>query len=187
MDPDRTGFDSRLELATFAPVGHDAARVRIPRPVKHQDQEFCTIRAMLKGISPALSPDLLMILAEMGHGDELVITDAHFPGHSTGLRVLRADGMGVKTLLDGILALFPLDTYDDPLYMMAPVEGDSWDPAIEPEYMAIVHRHEPWSPAPTKLERFDFYERAAQAYAVLVTGDRRKYANIILKKGVVLE
>lgn len=141
---------------------------------------------MLKGIAPCISPDLLLVLAEMGHGDELVITDAHFPGHSTGQRVLRADGVDVPTLLEGVLMLFPLDTYDAPLYMMAPVEGDSYDPAVEPEYMAIVHRHEPWAPAPVKLERYDFYDRARDGYALIVTGDRRKYANVILKKGVVL-
>ncbi len=141
---------------------------------------------MLKGIHPALSPELLLVLAEMGHGDEIVITDAHFPGHSTGQRVLRADGVDVPTLLDGILAIFPLDTYATPLAMMAPVEGDSWDPAVEPEYLAIVRRHEPWAPPPERIERFAFYDRARGAYAVLVTGDRRKYANIVLKKGVVL-
>ena len=70
---------------------------------------------MLKGIAPCISPDLLKVLAEMGHGDEIVLADAHFPGHTMNERVLRADGLSVTTLLDGILPLFDLDTYADPL------------------------------------------------------------------------
>ena len=83
---------------------------------------------MLKGIHPAIGPELLKVLAEMGHGDEIILADAHFPGHSFNDQVLRADGVKITTLLDGILPLFELDSYDDPLIMMQAVEGDSLDP-----------------------------------------------------------
>ena len=139
---------------------------------------------MLKGIHPCVSPDLLKLLAEMGHGDELVLADAHFPGHSIHPRVLRADGLDVATLLHGILPLFELDAYAPPLMMMAPVEGDVADPAVEVRYMAVVHQHAPGAEAPVKIDRFAFYERAKGAFAVLMTGETAKYGNLILKKGV---
>jgi len=140
---------------------------------------------MLKGISPALSPELLMIMAEMGHGDELVLADAHFPGHSCCPgAVLRADGLRVPDLLDGIIPLFELDSYAPPLIMMAAVAGDTLDPAVEAEYMAAIRRHAPDAPAPERIDRFAFYDRAAKAYACVVTGTTAKYGNIILKKGV---
>ena len=83
---------------------------------------------MLKGIHPAIGPELLKVLAEMGHGDEIILADAHFPGHSFNDQVLRTDGVKITTLLDAILPLFELDSYDDPLIMMQAVEGDSLDP-----------------------------------------------------------
>ena len=98
---------------------------------------------MLKGIAPCISPDLLKVLAEMGHGDEIILADAHFPGHTMNARVLRADGLSVTALLDGILPLFDLDTYAEPLVMMAAVEGDTLDPAVEEQYMEVVRRHDP--------------------------------------------
>jgi len=140
---------------------------------------------MLKGVHPAVSPDLLKCIAEMGHGDELVLADAHFPGHSCCPRnVLRGDGLRIPALLDGIVPLFELDSYAPPLVMMAAVEGDTLDPAVEAEYMAAIRRHAPDAPAPERIDRFAFYERAAQAYACVVTGTTAKYGNIILKKGV---
>jgi L-fucose mutarotase len=139
---------------------------------------------MLKGIHPCVSPELLKVLAEMGHGDELVLADAHFPGHSTNARVLRADGLDVTTLIEGILPLFELDAYADPLLMMAVVPGDVLDPAVESRYMAAIRRHAPAAPVPVRIERFAFYERARLAYAVVMTGERAKYGNLILKKGV---
>lgn len=96
---------------------------------------------MLKGIHPAISPELLKTLAEMGHGDEIILADAHFPGHSVNTRVIRADGLLITTMLDAILPLFELDSYADPLVMMPAVQGDQLDPAIEEKYMAAVHRH----------------------------------------------
>ena len=139
---------------------------------------------MLKGISPAISPELLKILAEMGHGDEIVLADAHFPGHTLGNRVLRADGLGIPPLLDGIIPLFELDSYAPPLIMMAPVDGDKLDPSVEAEYLAAIKRHVTNPPAVTRIDRFAFYDRAKEAYAVVVTGEVAVYGNIILKKGV---
>jgi len=109
---------------------------------------------MLKGISPYLSPELLKVLAEMGHGDEIVLADAHFPGHSVNARTLRADGVSIVQLLDGILPLFALDEYDDPIVMMAAVEGDTLDAAVERDYMAAVRKHAPDAPAPVRVGRF---------------------------------
>lgn len=139
---------------------------------------------MLKGISPVITPDLLKIMAEMGHGDEIVLADAHFPGHTFGKRVLRADGLRVPQLLEGILPLFELDSYAPPLIMMAAVEGDQLDPAVEASYRAAIAKHAPAAPAVTRIGRFDFYVRAEKAYAVVMTGELAKYGNIILKKGV---
>lgn len=139
---------------------------------------------MLKGISPFLTPDLLKILAEMGHGDEILLADAHFPGHTFCSRVLRADGIEVTTLIDAILPLFELDAYAPPLIMMAAVPGDTLDPAVEDAYMAVAWKHAPAAVAPERVERFAFYERAKQAYACVMTGELRKYGNLILKKGV---
>jgi L-fucose mutarotase len=140
---------------------------------------------MLKGISPLLSPDLLAVLCRMGHGDEIVLADAHFPGETMGKRLLRADGLAIEGLLDGILPLFELDGYDRaPLIMMEVVKGDKLDPTVEKGYRKVVDKHAPKTPPIARLERFAFYERAKQAFAVVMTGDTRKYANIILKKGV---
>lgn len=138
---------------------------------------------MLKGISPRISPDLLKVLAEMGHGDELVLADARFPGHSCCKTVLRADGIGVAELLDGIMPLIDLDTYAQPLFMMDPVKGDKLDPKIEARYMKAICKYTPKAPKPERIERFAFYERAAKAYACVMTGELAGYANLIIKKG----
>lgn len=139
---------------------------------------------MLKGISKYIGPDLLAILHQMGHGDEIVLADAHFPGHSLGRRVLRADGVPVACLLDGILPLFELDSYAPPLAMMRVVEGDTLDETVEREYMDIVRRHVPAPPSPERIQRAAFYARARDAYAIVITGELRKYGNLLLKKGV---
>lgn len=139
---------------------------------------------MLKGISPVISPELLKIMAEMGHGDELVLADAHFPGHTICELVVRADGLSVSQLLDGIIPLFELDSYAPPLIMMAAVDGDQLDPAVEERYVATITRHLESVPAVQRIDRFAFYERAMDAYAVVMTGECAKYGNIILKKGV---
>ena len=135
---------------------------------------------MLKGISPAVSPDMLKTLAEMGHGDEIVISDAHFPAHTFNPRVLRADGLGADTLLAGIIPLFELDAYATPVVMMDAVPGDTLDPDVEARYRKALG----YSGEIERMERYAFYERAKKAYAVVVSGETAKYGNIILKKGV---
>lgn len=140
---------------------------------------------MLRGISPLLSPELLATLYRMGHGDEIVLADAHFPGHSLGRPVVRADGLGVAALLDAVLPLVVLDQYvDEPLIMMAAVEGDTLDPAVEAAYRASIEKHYPDAPAIGRIDRFAFYDRAKEAFAVAMTGETAKYGNIIIKKGV---
>jgi len=140
---------------------------------------------MLIGISPLVGPDLLATLWRMGHGDELVLVDAHFPAETMGRRVVRADGLRVAELLDGILPLFAIDSYvADPIVMMAPVEGDQLDPAVHARFRAAIDRHHPKAQATVFISRFDFYDRTRQAFAVVTTGETAKYANIILKKGV---
>lgn len=121
----------------------------------------------------------------MGHGDEIVLADAHFPGDTVNQRTLRADGLSVAALLDGILPLFELDSYvPDPLVMMAAVPGDELDPKVEVSFSVPIRRHAPKAPAIVRIERFAFYERAARAFAIVMTGETAKYGNIILKKGV---
>ena len=140
---------------------------------------------MLKGISPFLSPELLATLCAMGHGDEIVLADAHFPGHTLNENVIRADGLGVDDLLDAILPLFELDSYaEEPLVMMAATEGDKLDPAVEEAYRVPIDRHAPDSPPVARVGRFDFYDRARDAFAVVMTGETARYGNILLKKGV---
>lgn len=139
---------------------------------------------MLKNIAACISPDLLKILAEMGHGDEIVLTDAHFPAHSLNTRVVRADGVLITTLLAGILSLVELDSYAEPLVMMAAVEGDKLDPQLESRYMETIRRFVPTARPPIRIDRLAFYERARKSFAVVITGETGKYGNILLKKGV---
>jgi len=140
---------------------------------------------MLKGISPLISPDLLDVIARMGHGDEIVLADAHFPGESIGKRVVRADGIHITDLLEAIMPLFELDTYvPHPLIMMEPVSGDALEPRVEASYLERIRKEFPGVPAVKRLDRFAFYDRAAKAFAVVMTGETAKYGNIILIKGV---
>lgn len=140
---------------------------------------------MLIGISPLIGPELLSTLYRMGHGDEIVLADAHFPGESFNQRVLRADGLHIADLLNAILPLFALDSYvEHPLIMMAAVTGDALDPQVEISYRAAVDQYWPQTPPIQRVERFAFYERTRQAFAVVMTGETAKYGNIILKKGV---
>ncbi|MFN2205384.1 MAG: L-fucose mutarotase [Candidatus Promineifilaceae bacterium] len=140
---------------------------------------------MLKGISPLFSPELLATIYRMGHGDEIVFADAHFPGHTMNDRVIRADGLLIADLLGAVLPLFALDNYvDDPVVMMDCVPGDTPDPSVEAGYRAVIDEYAPGTPPIRFVERFAFYDRAQEAFAVVMTGDTRKYANIILKKGV---
>ena len=135
---------------------------------------------MLKGISPVVSPDMLKVLCEMGHGDEIVISDAHFPGHTFNDKVLRADGLGADALLAGFRPLLELDSYATPVIMMDAVPGDTLDPAVEAKYRKALG----YDGEIERMERYAFYERAKKAYAVIISGETAKYGNIILKKGV---
>ncbi len=141
---------------------------------------------MLNGISPLLSPELLNALYRMGHGDEILLADAHYPGDTLGQRLIRADGIGITDLLTAILPLFPLDSYvDAPFAMMAAVPGDALDPQVEKDYRAAMATA--GADAQTvieRVERFAFYERSKSCYAIVMTGERAKYGNIILKKGL---
>lgn len=140
---------------------------------------------MLKGISPLISPQLLEVMARMGHGDELVLADAHFPGESLAKRIIRADGLPVADLLEAILPLFELDTYvPHPVIMMEPVVGDKLDPGVEGSYMKRIALTNPSLPQVKRLDRYAFYERAKNAFAVVMTGETAKYGNVILIKGV---
>ena len=135
---------------------------------------------LLKGVSPALSPELLKTLAEMGHGDEIVFSDAHFPAHTMNARVIRADGLGCDELLKGLAPLVELDSYATPVIMMEAVKGDTLDPEVEKKYRAALG----YKGEIERMERYAFYERAKKAYAVVLTGETAKYGNIIIKKGV---
>ena len=141
---------------------------------------------MLKGIPSILPPELLKILREMGHGDELVLGDGNFPAASNAQRLVRCDGHGVPELLDAILTLMPLDTYvEAPVALMETTQGDP-RPVIWEKYRAILDAHQS-NVQTEKMERFAFYERARKAYAIVATGETALYANLILKKGVVTE
>lgn len=143
---------------------------------------------MLKGIPSVLSPELLKILMEMGHGDEIVIADGNFPSSAIAQRLVRLDGHGVTEVLDAMMKFFPLDTYvENPVGLMAVVPGDDVKPTIWDEYKATINKYDPQNCKIEFVERFDFYERAKNAYAVIATGETAIYANILLKKGVVTE
>ena len=142
---------------------------------------------MLKGIPSILSPELLKVLMEMGHGDEIVIADGNFPATSVAQRLIRSDGNGVSELLDAILRFFPLDTFvDNPVALMAVIPGDTYKPAIWEDYRRIIAEYEEFTDF-SLVERFAFYERAREAYAIIATSETALYANVILKKGVVTE
>ena len=144
---------------------------------------------MLKNIPPILSPDMLKVLCEMGHGDRLVLADANFPSASMGKNaiVLRADGHSATDLLDAILQLFPLDTYvEHPVSLMQVMPGDPVKTPIWDEYKAIVAKYdERGDMAFDEIERFAFYEEAKKVYAIIATGEKALYANLILQKGVL--
>ncbi|MGN0525814.1 MAG: RbsD/FucU family protein [Acutalibacteraceae bacterium] len=141
---------------------------------------------MLKGIPSIISPELLKILDEMGHGDEIVLGDGNFPAATNAKRLVRADGHGVPELLDAVLKLIPLDTYVDAPVMLMATGDENNVPEIWAEYHAIVDKNN----GETKfqeIERYDFYDRAKDAFAIVATGETAIYANVILKKGVVTE
>ncbi len=141
---------------------------------------------MLKNISPLISPSLLKILCEMGHGDEIVLADANFPAESIARNsiIVRADGIGVPELLEAILSLFPLDQYDSENFLVMQTVADDPTPVIWKEFDSILKKYEPECKM-SFVERFDYYDRAKNAYAVVATGEKAQYSNVILKKGVI--
>ena len=145
---------------------------------------------MLKGIPKILSPELLKVLAEMGHSDRLVISDCNFPAESMGKDaiVIRMDGHGVPEILDAILQLFPLDSYvDKPVNLMEVMPGDTVETPIWDTYKEIVTKYDDRGEAAVgNIERFKFYEEAKKAYCIIATGESALYANIMLQKGVVV-
>lgn len=141
---------------------------------------------MLKNISPLLTPELVYELYRMGHGEEIVFADSHFCPNLLGPKVLRCDGTDTVKILDGVLPLIDLDSFiSDPIVMMEPVAGDSVDDSVEAEYLTIIKKHHPDHPPIAYLERLAFYERAKKALCIVITHNTRKYANIILTKGVL--
>lgn len=146
---------------------------------------------MLKGIPKILSPELLKTLCEMGHGDTLVIADGNFPAESVGKDavVIRMDGHGVPEILEAVLKLLPLDTYvEKPVSLMEVVPGDTVETPIWNTYFDILRRYDTrGTQAVDYVERFDFYERAKHAYAIIATSEQALYANILLQKGVVTD
>lgn len=146
---------------------------------------------MLKGIPKILSPELLKVLCEMGHSDRIVIGDGNFPAESMGKNavVIRCDGHGVPELLDAILQVFPLDTYvEHPVNLMEVMAGDTVETPIWDTYGEIVAKYDDrGANAIGNIERFQFYEAAKTAYAVIATGESALYANVMLQKGVVTD
>lgn len=141
---------------------------------------------MLKNIPKNISPELLKILMEMGHGDEIVIADGNYPAASNARNLVRCDGLGVPEILASILELFPLDQYvKSPVALMEVVPGDDTVPTIWEEYQAILAEKTGGKVTIEKMERQSFYERGKKAYAILATSEEAIYANILLKKGVV--
>jgi L-fucose mutarotase len=142
---------------------------------------------MLKGIPHVISPELLKILDEMGHADELVIGDSNFPAASNARRLVRADGVDLISMLDAVLKLYPLDAYvPRPVGIMHVVKGDTIIPTIHERIKETIARYdERGVKAIEMVERFAFYERARGAYAIVATTEQQPYACVILKKGVV--
>jgi L-fucose mutarotase len=140
---------------------------------------------MLKLIPPILGPDLLHVLRAMGHGDEIAIVDANYPGDSAGPELVRMDGLSATEVLDAVLTLMPLDTFvaEQAIGMAVVGEPDS-RVEIHGNFDQIVKKHEPKMQL-TLMERFAFYDRVSTAYAVVQTGERRLYGNILLKKGII--
>lgn len=139
---------------------------------------------MLKGVPKILSPELIKVLCEMGHGDEIVIGDANFPAVTNGKRVIRADGLGGVELLKAILQVIPLDTYSEANFMLMQTTNGDPTPEIWGEYRKVTKEMEP-NTKEKMLGRYEFYDRAKEAFAVIASGEEAIYANIILKKGVI--
>lgn len=138
---------------------------------------------MLKGVPKIIPPELLKILAQMGHGDELVISDAHFPAHAINSNVVRADAVSSPEMMQAILKMIELDQYvDKPVMLMQPMPGDAVDSELLAEIKSALGKED--AERIDYIERFAFYERAKKSFAVVISGETRIYGNIIIKKGV---
>jgi L-fucose mutarotase len=141
---------------------------------------------MLKGVPPVMSPELMHILMKMGHGDELVLADGNFPADAKAQQIVRADGLGVVEVLEAILKFLPIDKFvDDPVSVMKPVNAKDPEPTIWKDFRRLLQMNEGRRIELTPIERFEFYEKAETAFAIVATSEAALYANIILKKGVV--
>jgi L-fucose mutarotase len=141
---------------------------------------------MLKSLDPLLIPDLLYALRAMGHGDEIAIVDANYPAQSAGPDVIRLDAVDAPRTLDAILSVMPLDTFVPEACWRMEVVGDpASEQPIFAEFREIIARREGPRFTLGQLERFAFYERARGSFAIVATGERRLYGNVILKKGVI--
>jgi len=141
---------------------------------------------MLRHIAPLISPQLMLVLMEMGHGDELVLADGNFPAASHARRLVRADGLTVRPLLQAILHHFPVDTFvNEVALVMEPVDPGEPEPPIWTDFRRDLQVAEGRTIDLSLLGRESFYERAKQAYAVVATSESAHYANLILKKGVL--
>jgi L-fucose mutarotase len=143
---------------------------------------------MLKNIPVVLSPDLMKVLMEMGHGDEIVISDGNFPSASCAQKLVRCDGHGIPAILDAVMRFFPLDyAVEDPAVLMSLPAGTTGKPEIWKQYFSIISKYEKSVREFGYMERFAFYERARNAYAIVATGEKARFSNIILKKGIIRE
>lgn len=141
---------------------------------------------MLKNINPLLGPELLKILRAMGHGDELAIVDANYPAESNAERLVRLDGCSATQALDAVLSVLPLDTFvEAPVSTMQVVGNPDEVPEAVREFHTVVDKYETHGVGAVAIERFEFYKRAKGAFAMVATGERRLYGNIILKKGII--
>lgn len=141
---------------------------------------------MLIGIPTIISPNLLAILSKMGHGDELVLADANFPGEKLNSNTLRYDGCEIIDLMEAILQLLPLDkSPKTPWVMMRTSDPLNYNNTIETKYFELLKKFVPDINEAEKLDRFEFYDRASKAFAVVMTGTKKRFSNIILKKGTI--
>ncbi len=139
---------------------------------------------MLKNIDPLLGPEFLAVLRAMGHGDEVALVDANYPAGRNARQLIRCDGHDLIRVLNAVLSVLPVDTFDGAAcFTMAPVDDGASTPEAISDIDALLNAH--GEADSTQLERFDFYARSRNCYAIVATGERRLYGNIILRKGVI--
>ncbi|MGI9488533.1 MAG: RbsD/FucU family protein [Geminicoccaceae bacterium] len=141
---------------------------------------------MLKGLDPLLNADLLGVLSAMGHGDDLVIADTNFPSTTMGKRVVRIPGISAPRVLEAVLSVMPLDDFvDEPCGRIEVVGDPDAVPEVCQDFQDVIDKAEHGAMQIAKIERFEFYRRAQEAFAVVQTGEIRLYGCILLKMGVV--